>query len=81
MSEMTVAEHNEQLILQKRALIVQAQELRRGLFALANVAADDKDKIRVPKSDVDHDVVDVQWKVLKAGSVVFTVIRGETDGG
>lgn len=78
---MTVTEHNEQLVMEKAALLTQAQHLRQALFQVAAFAADDKDKIRVPNQAVAADVADVQWKVLKSGSVVFTVIRGESDDG
>ena len=75
--EVTVTQHNEQLVLEKAALLSQLQMMQRGIHLLAAHAADDNDKIRIPKQAVAADVVDVQWKLLKSGSVVFTVIRQE----
>ena len=77
--EVTVTEHNEQLVLQKAMLQQQLDEVRKGIFLLAGFTADEKGKIRVPKQAVAADVVDVRWKVLKSGSVVFTVIRQEPE--
>ena len=77
--EVTVTQHNEQLVLEKAQLIAQLNQMRRGLLLLAAHAADDKDKIRIPKQSIASDVTDVQWKALKAGSVVFTVIRQEPE--
>lgn len=77
--EVTVTQHNEQLVLEKAALISQLATMRRGLTLLAAHAADEKDHIRIPKQSIAGDVVDVTWKVLKSGSIVFTVIRQEPD--
>ena len=79
--EVTVTQHNEQLVLEKAQLVAQLQQMQRGLTLLAAYAADDKDKIRIPKQSIAADVIDVQWKLLKSGSVVFTVIRQESDAG
>ena len=75
--EATVIQHNELLVLEKAALQSQLEQMRRGLVLLAAFAADEKDKIRIPKQSIAADVVDVQWKLLKSGSVVFTVVRQE----
>ena len=72
---MTVTEHNEHLVLQKAMLQQQLDEMRKGIFTLAHFAADDKDKVRVPKQQRPSDVLDVSWKTLKGGSVVFTIHR------
>ncbi len=77
--EVTVTQHNEQLVLEKAQLQAQLQQMQRGLLLLAAHAADDKDKIRIPKQAIAADVVDVQWKLLKSGSVVFTVVRQEPE--
>ncbi len=77
--EVTVTQHNEQLVLEKAALASNLDTMRRGLILLAAHAADDKDKIRIPKQSIAADVVDVQWKLLKSGSVIFTVIRQPTE--
>lgn len=77
--EVTVTQHNEQLVLEKAALLNQLATMQRGLLLLAAHAADEKDKIRIPKQSIASDVVDVQWKLLKSGSVVFTVVRQPTE--
>ncbi len=79
--EVTVTQHNEQLVLEKAALLSQLQTMQRGIHLLAAHAADDKDKVRIPKQSIASDVVDVQWNLLKSGSVVFTVIRNDNDSG
>ena len=77
--EVTVTQHNEQLVLEKAQLQAQLQQMQRGLLLLAAHAADDKDKVRIPKQSIAADVTDVQWKLLKSGSVVFTIIRQEAE--
>jgi len=77
--EVTVTQHNEQLVLEKATLSAQLDTMRRGLLLLAAHAADEKGKIRIPKQSIASDVVDVQWKLLKSGSVVFTVIRQDPE--
>ena len=75
--EMTVTEHNEQLTLEKQALHQRLAQMQFMLARVCSLYADDKDTIRIPKVDVDRaaDVVDVNWKTLKAGSLVVSVIR------
>lgn len=78
--EMTVAQHNEQLVARNLQLVEQRNAMRTALFLIAADSADEKGKVRVPKQNVAADVVDVTWKVLASKSVVFTVIRREPDG-
>ncbi len=73
--EVTVTQHNERLVLEKAALLGQLQQMKLGVHLLAAHAADDKDKIRVPKKSIAADVIDVQWKDDESGSVIFTVTR------
>lgn len=77
--EPTLTEAYDAKVLQLAMLQGKLAEMQKALFLLAAHTADDKDKIRVPKQKIAADVVDVTWKALKSGSVVFTVVR-ESDG-
>ncbi len=81
--EMTVTEHNEQLTLEKRILQQRLSTMQVILAQVCSVYADDKDKLRIPKVEVDRadDVIDVNWKTLKAGSLVVSVVRSDNGVG
>ena len=78
---MTVTEHNEQLVVEKRALFERLGMMQLMLARVCSVYADDKGKIRIPKTDLDaaSDVVNVTWKTLKPGSLVVSVERSNGD--